>query len=108
MAETRLTRQQHGQIVDAVVGSALVVQLDEAPTTGCTWTNLTTGDVLVLQASDFSPAKAGAVGGSGQRTWRFAVRQAGTTTVQLRLRQAWDASASALDTYSVEVHATAH
>lgn len=108
MAETRLTRQQHGQIVDTVVGSALVVQLDEAPTTGCTWANQTTGDVLVLETSDFSPAKPGAVGGSGQRTWRFAVRQAGTATVQLSLTQAWDSTAPPLETYSVEVHATAH
>jgi predicted secreted protein len=106
MAETLLTRQHDGQTITAAVGSVIVVRLDESPTTGYGWAPLAADEALALVGSDFAlPAQAG-VGGGGQRTLRFEVRQRGKHLLQLVLVRPWEGEAGAVDRFSVTVQAT--
>ena len=77
MADTLLTRQHHGQAISAAVGSQVVVQLDESPTTGYAWAPAKACDALLLTGDDFTAAAPGRVGGGGQRRLQFDVRQPG-------------------------------
>jgi predicted secreted protein len=106
MAATVLIRGEHGKSVDAKVGDSIGVQLEESPTTGYVWVDRTEGNVLALETSDLAPAATGAVGGAGLRALRFVVRNPGTAKLLLTLGRPWEPEASAIDTFSVTVHAT--
>jgi predicted secreted protein len=106
MATTRLTLQDSGRHVTLAVGDRLVVQLDESPTSGYTWRQLATADVLRLDTSELAtvaPGAPGVVGGGSQRHWVFSARQPGTTLLQLKLMQAWADEDSAVNTFSLTV-----
>ena len=110
MTETFLTRQHHGQTITAAIGDRIEVLLDETPTSGYTWANLSAGDSLTLEGSDFrssgAPGDAGAVavaGRGGQRQFHFSARQAGISLLQLKLMQAWMGQASSVDDFAVTV-----
>lgn len=105
MADTLLTRQHHGQTVAAAVGSQLVVQLDESPTTGYTWSPVKAGGALALASADFTPAAPGSVGGGGQRRLCFDVRQPGVHGLELLLMRPWEGADAAVDRFTVTVQA---
>lgn len=105
MADTLLTRQHHGQTVSVDVGSQLVVQLDESPTTGYLWAALQAGDALPLSGDHFTPAAAGGVGGGGLRRLQFDVRQPGEHRLELVLMRPWEGEAAAVDRFKVTVQA---
>ena len=104
--DTVLTYQNNGKSIDTLVGNCLTVQLKESPTTGYVWANKTTGDVLLLQNTDFSPASsAGVVGGAGLRTLRFIVSKAGKSILQLKQMREWEEESSAIEVFSVTINA---
>lgn len=106
VADTVLTNQDNGKSIDTLVGSCLTVQLKESPTTGYVWVNKTTGDVLLLQNSDFSPASStGVLGGSGMRMLRFTVSKAGKSTLLLKQMREWEGESSAVEVFSVTINA---
>ena len=106
MSDTLLTRQHHGQTVTAAVGSTLSVRLDESPTTGYTWAVLHASEALLLTGDDFSPAQPGGVGGGGQRSLHFEVRQPGEHRLELVLRRSWEGADAAADRVTVTVYAS--
>ena len=101
-----LTSKQNDGSIDVLVGNILTVQLAESPTTGYVWINKTSGKVLSLEKSDFTPnASEGIVGGSGQRTLRFTVSHPGRSNLQLKLMREWEGESSAVAAFSVSIHA---
>ena len=104
--EIILTFKDNGKTLETHVGASLSVRLEEAPTTGYLWINKTVGDVLLFQDSDFSPASQGIVGGSGLRTSRFTVDKPGNTTLLLKRMREWEGDSSAVEVFSVSIHAT--
>ena len=106
VANIILTSEQNDGSIDVLVGNILTVQLAESPTTGYVWINKTSGNVLSLEKSDFTPNTAvGIVGGAGQRTLRFVVSHPGRSTLQLKLIREWEGESSAVDVFSVNIHA---
>jgi predicted secreted protein len=105
MAETQLTRQHDGQTITVVVGTQLVVTLDESPTTGYTWAPPKGSDALPLIGDDFTLAAPGGVGGGGQRRLRFNLRQAGEHRIELLLMRPWEGPDAAVDRFKVTVQA---
>jgi inhibitor of cysteine peptidase len=105
MSETVLTRQDHGKSIEASVGSVLTLQLDESPTTGYAWVDRSSGAALKLERSDFVAASGAAVGGGGQRSFRFSVCAPGAATLRVTLQRAWEADAPPADEFSVSVQA---
>lgn len=106
MTETVLTHADNGKSVATPVGTSLSVQLNESPTTGYVWANKTTGDALILEGSDFSPAAPNLMGGGGQRTLRFLVAKPGTATLLLKLMREWEGESSATEVFAVEIRAS--
>jgi predicted secreted protein len=105
MAETLLTRQDHGQTIAVAVGSQLVVQLDESPTTGYTWAPLKTNDALPLTGDGFAAATPGSVGGGGRRRLHFSVLQPGEHQLELALMRPWEGAAAAVERFTLTVQA---
>ena len=105
MAETLLTRQDHGQTIAVAMGSQLVVQLDESPTTGYAWAPAEACDALPLAGDDFTSAAPGRVGGGGQRRLQFDVRQPGEHRLDLVLMRPWEGADAAVDRFTVTVQA---
>lgn len=105
MVDTLLTRQHNGQTISAAVGSHLVVQLDESPTTGYAWAPAKACDALPLAGDDFTSAAPGRVGGGGQRCLQFDVRQPGEHRLDLVLMRPWEGADAAVDRFTVTVQA---
>ena len=105
MAETLLTRQHLGLTVAVALGSQVVVQLDEAPTTGYAWAPATASGALPLTGDDFTPGAPGSVGGSGQRRLQFDVQQPGEHRLDLVLMRPWEGADAAIDRFTVTVRA---
>lgn len=105
MAETLLTRQDHGQTIAVAVGSQLVVQLDESPTTGYTWAPLKANEALPLIGDGFAAAAPGSVGGGGRRRLHFKVLQPGQHRLELALMRPWEGAAAAVERFTLTVQA---
>lgn len=105
MVDTLLTHQHNGQTILAAVGSQVVVQLDESPTTGYAWAPAEAFDALPLVGDDFTSAAPGRVGGGGQRRLQFDVRQPGEHQLDLVLMRPWEGADAAVDRFTVTVQA---
>src|SRR3954447_24734540 len=69
-------------------GDRITVRLAENPTSGYRWTVDEAHDaVLAPESSSFTPSPASVPGAGGWRTFQFAARGAGTTTVRLATRR---------------------
>jgi len=102
-----LTLADSGTAVDLPVGDRLVLQLEENPTTGYRWgLEPLDQEVVAVEHVEYAPARGGAVGGGGQRTWTVVARKPGTATLQLKLWRPWegDASISKRFTARLEIH----
>jgi inhibitor of cysteine peptidase len=96
MSTVTLTASDDGRAIDLRVGDSVVLRLAENPTTGYQWA-LEPGsdDVLTLQGSDYAGPTSSNVGGGGQRVFTFKAARAGSATVHLSLRRAWEGDQSA-------------
>ena len=90
MAELVLTQTQSGKHVSAAPGDVIVIRLAEHPTTGYRW-QVEHAAGLVPTSDDFTVSSR-TPGTGGERTFRFAVQQSGTTRIALSLRRPWEAS----------------
>jgi inhibitor of cysteine peptidase len=100
-----LTQADNGKSVEARPGDLIIIRLPENPTTGFRWTEDKVDPLCVeAQGSSFSPARDGAVGGGGERTFSFQVKgEGGTGNIGLKLKRQWEADASPAERYSVTV-----
>ncbi len=98
-----LTRDDNGKSVEVRVGGKFIVRLDESPTTGYTWAVKSDGGLLMLEASDYSPAFPDRIGGGGTRTFHFLARKSGATKLVIKLLRDWEGEGSAIDTFSVDI-----
>jgi inhibitor of cysteine peptidase len=106
-AVVTLTRGDDGNSVEVHVGDSIVVQLPENPTTGFTWA-IDQADAYVLRRQSFrySAAPSAAVGGGGQRSFRFKAVRPGTVTLQLKLWREWEGAKSVADRYAATIRVT--
>ncbi|PPD47262.1 MAG: hypothetical protein CTY13_05920 [Methylobacter sp.] len=105
MAETILTDQDNGRLIEVPVGTGLIVRLDESPTTGYVWINKTAEDVLHLNSTEFSSASPDIVGGAGLRTFGFMVNKLGKSTLLLKRMRDWKGESAATEVFSVTIQA---
>lgn len=105
MAETVLTDQDNGRLIEVPVGTGLIVRLEESPTTGYVWINKTAEDVLHLNSTEFSSASPAIVGGAGLRTFGFMVNKLGKSTLLLKRMREWEGESAATEVFSVTIQA---
>ncbi len=105
------TADNNGQNVKAVVGGRLVLSLASNLTTGFDW-KITAIDPAILKQVGESTYKQdtsapGKIGVGGTRIWNFDVKAAGSTTLTLEYRRAWEpASEPAGKTFTITVEVT--
>jgi predicted secreted protein len=105
MSEILLNRQDQGRTIMVALGARILVRLEESPTTGFVWTPLHAAEALALVGSDFTPPAPAALGGTGQRTLQFELRQPGSHPLLLALMRPWEAAATAVDRFTLTVQA---
>jgi len=101
MAELVLTQTQSGICVSAAPEDVIVIRLAEHPTTGYRW-QVAHAAGLVLTGDDFTVSSS-APGTGGERTFRFAVQQSGTTRLALSLRRPWETGTTPAGRFEVTV-----
>lgn len=103
--KSTLSYEDNGKSIETLVGSELIVRLEESPTTGYVWINKTIGEVLTLKNTEFSAALVGMLGGTGWRTLSFVVSKTGTSTLLLKQMREWEGESSVIKEFSVTIHA---
>jgi|GEM_PF-687045 len=103
--KSTLSYEDNGKSIETLVGSELIVRLEESPTTGYVWINKTIGDALTLKNTEFSAALVGMLGGTGLRTLNFVVSKTGTSTLLLKQMREWEGESSVIKEFSVTIHA---
>ena len=101
MAELVLTQTQSGKCVSAAPGDVIVIRLAEHPTTGYRW-QVEHAAGLMLTGDDFTVSSS-APGTGGERVFRFAVQQSGTSRLVLSLRRPWETSTTPATHFEVTV-----
>ncbi len=103
--KSTLSYEDNGKSIETLVGSELIVRLEESPTTGYVWINKTIGEVLTLKNTEFSAALVGMLGGTGWRTLSFVVSKTGTSTLLLKQMREWEGESSVIKEFSITIHA---
>ena len=103
--KSTLSYEDNGKSIETLVGSELIVHLEESPTTGYVWINKTVADALTLKNTEFSAALVGMLGGTGCRTLSFVVSKTGTSTLLLKQMREWEGESSVIKEFSVTIHA---
>ena len=99
-----LTRADSGKTIALHTNDSLVIRLAENPTTGYRWAiDMSEMQIIALQADASEADPSGAVGGSGQRVFRFKAIRAGSDTLHLKYWRGWEGAGSIIERFSVTV-----
>lgn len=102
--ERFLSEADDGTAVMAAPGDALVVRLNENPTTGYRWALAELeGDAVTLEGDDFVRSAAAGVGGGGRRVLTFSAARPGTARIALKHWRRWEGDDSILERFSLTV-----
>lgn len=102
--ELAIGRESQGRTATLSPGDALVLTLQENPTTGYVWTlegGLPVG--LQMVADHFLPPEVEGVGAGGRREIRMRAVAPGGGDLILRLRRPWETANQDIDVFSVQV-----
>jgi inhibitor of cysteine peptidase len=107
VAQIDLGQPDAGRIRPARPGDVVVIQLDEAPTSGYRWqVEEVDPDALTPAGDEFRPPVGADRGGRGQRELRFTVSGPALIRVRLVLRRGWQGADPAARRYEVTIDAT--
>jgi len=98
-----LTARDNGQSREVRQGEAIVLRLDENPSTGYAW-EIAASDGLTLHADRYHPREG--MGASGTREYHFKVERQGVCRLRLRLRRSWDREAKGAKEYVITLHSS--
>ena len=102
MSTVTLTPADNGRTVEVRAGDAVVVRLQENPTTGYRWAAEPTGEAVALEGFEYV-GSGSAVGGGGERVFTFRAKQAGSAAVRLKLWREWEGEGSVTRSFTVTV-----
>ncbi|GAB3807579.1 protease inhibitor I42 family protein [Micromonospora zhanjiangensis] len=107
MARRDLDRAGAGQRHQVTAGDLVILRLPETPTSGYRWAlDGYDPDVLRLAGDEFRPAAGSALGGGGEREFRFSVVGAGSSPLRLARRRAWAGAGGAAEQFEATIEAT--
>ena len=76
--------------ITAHKGDTIEVQLEETPTAGYSWeVDALDNTIFELQSSDYKLHEGAGIGGGGQRTMLFRVKNTGQGNIKLKNAQRW-------------------
>jgi inhibitor of cysteine peptidase len=101
----KLSREDNGKLIKLRQDDAIIVSLQETPTTGYRWAVDNTDEtILELQSEGFRTVPEAGLGGSGTRTLSFRAIKAGSVNLKLKLWREWAGEASITERYSLTIN----
>jgi inhibitor of cysteine peptidase len=94
-------QQSNGKTVTLALDQALVIRLQENPTSGFRWFVASHG-AMHLDGDDFCTAGTG-IGAGGTRQWQWSAAGPGQSAIVLALKRAWEAGDAAIEHFQVTV-----
>jgi inhibitor of cysteine peptidase len=91
----RFDEQNSGDTTKAALGQSLEIRLQENPTSGYRWHVLQAGEPVCKLLSDSFTAGLEAPGQSGVHRWTFQAVAAGTASIRMIYRRAWETGEAA-------------
>lgn len=108
MHELALTSSDAGRRIDVALGQRVSIGLAEQPSTGYRWAvDRVDSRVLALETAEFVTPSPAAVGGPGERSFRFKVVGKGETDLVLKKWREWEGEPSVIERFSLTVRASA-
>jgi inhibitor of cysteine peptidase len=102
VAEYVFTQKDNGASAQVQRGAKITIELKENPTTGYRWTISSTDEVLLEPEGDeFLPPSQKSPGAGGLRRFFFRAKGAGSTTLVLISKRAWQRDDQAVDTFKL-------
>ena len=96
MGTVHLSQTSPSRTVQARVGEDLVLELDENPTTGYTWTaESADADALQLATGSYRAGDGAFAGAAGKRQFHFIATMPGEVQLSFRLARPWEQDAAA-------------
>lgn len=86
----RFDEQNSGATAKAALGQSLEIRLQENPTSGYRWHVVQAGEPVCKLLSDSFTAGLEAPGQSGVHRWTFQTVAAGTASIRMIYRRAWE------------------
>jgi len=103
-ASITVTETDNHRSVTLSVGEALVIALNENPTTGFNWRmEPYAQEVLRLESDDYSIGSESGVGGGGIRRLKFRAIGEGHAAIRLRNRRSWEAPEKFADEFALNI-----
>lgn len=104
MAEDVFDQKDNGAQVQVERGAKITIELKENPTTGFRWMIGSIDQAfLAAEGEEFLPPDQKSPGAGGQRRFFFRVKDAGSTTLTLINKRAWQRDDQAAGTYSLAI-----
>ncbi len=89
-----LTQLDDGKVVNAIVGQVLTVRLPGNRTTGYSWNEPATSEMVLDRVGEpayvTNPGPSGMVGAGGKEVWRFRAAKAGRQILRLEYARRWE------------------
>ncbi|HLH20819.1 MAG TPA: protease inhibitor I42 family protein [Bryobacteraceae bacterium] len=101
MTEKSLGPAEKGKEIEIPLGTEIVVNLPENPTTGYRW-HVEAGDHLLLRGDEYQPA-GNLPGAGGTRHFRFRSVKTGMSEIHAFLRRSWETGKPPQDSWNVRI-----
>lgn len=103
MSETAIMLSDSGKTFKVNRGDAIVVCLEENPTTGYRW-EIEALNSSIIKFIDSHYSENVLIPGAGKiRAFRFRAESSGSQKIQLRLRRAWESIDAAIESFEVNI-----
>jgi inhibitor of cysteine peptidase len=99
-----LSEADDGKVLEAAPGDAIIVRLEENPSTGYRWAvDEIEGDAVIAEADDFVRSPARGVGGGGHRTFTFSAKEPGMALIAVKRWREWGGEDSVVERFRASV-----
>ena len=104
MADYVFSDKDNGASAQVQRGAKITIELKENPTTGYRWT-ISSIDEVVLEpdGAEFLPPDQATPGAGGLRRFSFRTKGAGSTTLTLISKRAWQRDDQAVDAFKLRI-----
>lgn len=104
MPDLVLSAADDGRALSVEAGAGITVVLGENPTTGYSWQLVGPLPACVVAEGDRYDRDAGAaIGGGGQRSFRFVATASRACDIKLELRRSWEIGLAPADRFRVGI-----
>lgn len=97
-----LTKESCTGIIQASRGEVLRIEVEETPATAYLW-HLSTGNGMLVVASEFRPLHDAKTGGGGKRSFLICGEKSGLHQIELLLHRPWEDQSTAVERINFQI-----